>query len=92
MHVNRSFGKLQPQLELGFALSVSTYMVDSVRRPGKGPIVPSTTRLLIVGLIFHLVYMGSVFDCYFTSPVVNGMRRYNVGTALARRLVLIVGA
>lgn len=48
-------------------------------------------RLLVLGLVFHLVYIGSVFDCYFTSPVVNGMESYNVGTAEAKRLVLIVG-
>ena len=48
-------------------------------------------RLLILGLIFHLVYIGSVFDCYFTSPVVSGMQSYNVGHAESKRLVLIVG-
>jgi hypothetical protein len=50
-------------------------------------------RLLIVGLLFHLVYIGSVFDCYFTSPVVHGMRSYGSGdsVAAAKRLVLIVG-
>ena len=49
-------------------------------------------KLLLIGLVFHLVYIGSVFDCYFTSPVVSGMESYHVGTAEAKRLVLIVGA
>ncbi|KAF8919551.1 Phosphatidylinositolglycan class N-domain-containing protein [Mucidula mucida] len=51
----------------------------------------STARLLIIGLLFHLVFILSVFDCYFTSPVVHGMNSFNVGSAEAKRLVLIVG-
>ena len=49
-------------------------------------------RLLLIGLVFHLVYIGTVFDCYFTSPVVHGMRRFGRRGGEARRLVLIVGA
>ena len=59
---------------------------------------PDQTRynvvlLLVVGLLFHLIYIGSVFDCYFTSPVVHGMRSYGSGDSVAasKRLVLIVG-
>ena len=48
-------------------------------------------RLLFIGLIFHLVYIGTVFDCYFTSPVVHGMQAFNPGFSEAKRLVLIVG-
>lgn len=48
-------------------------------------------KLLIIGLIFHLVYIGSVFDCYFTSPVVHGMQRYGSREAESKRLVLVVG-
>lgn len=54
----------------------------------------NVSKLLLVGLVFHLTYIGSVFDCYFTSPVVHGMNRYGaqeLGSALAKRLVLIVG-
>jgi phosphatidylinositol glycan class N len=50
------------------------------------------SKLLILGLLFHVIFIGSVFDCYFTSPVVNGMKSFNVGSAHAKRLVLIVGA
>ena len=50
------------------------------------------TKLLLLGLIFHLVYIGTVFDCYFTSPVVHGMQRYGARATKAKRLVLIVGA
>lgn len=51
----------------------------------------SVAKLLTLGLVFHLVYIGSVFDCYFTSPVVQGMQPFNVGHAESKRLVLIVG-
>lgn len=55
--------------------------------PATKPIV----RLLVIGLLFHLVYIGTVFDCYFKSPVVHGMQPFNAGFSLAKRLVLIVG-
>ncbi|OJT08761.1 GPI ethanolamine phosphate transferase 1 [Trametes pubescens] len=51
----------------------------------------SVWRLLLIGLVFHLVYIGTVFDCYFTSPVVHGMRQHSIERAEAKRLVLIVG-
>ncbi|KAJ7606827.1 Phosphatidylinositolglycan class N-domain-containing protein [Roridomyces roridus] len=47
--------------------------------------------LLFTGLLFHLVYIGSVFDCYFTSPVVHGMQSHGLDSAESTRLVLIVG-
>ncbi|KAJ7769720.1 alkaline-phosphatase-like protein, partial [Mycena olivaceomarginata] len=46
--------------------------------------------LLCTGLLFHLVYIGSVFDCYFTSSVVHGMQSHGRGPAESKRLVLIV--
>ncbi|RDX46041.1 alkaline phosphatase-like protein [Lentinus brumalis] len=51
----------------------------------------SVWRLLLIGLVFHLVYIGTVFDCYFTSPVVHGMQQHSLGKGEAKRLVLIVG-
>ncbi|KIM53349.1 hypothetical protein SCLCIDRAFT_1158169 [Scleroderma citrinum Foug A] len=47
-------------------------------------------KLLVLGIIFHVVFIASVFDCYFTSPVVQGMPRHGLGLGEAKRLVLIV--
>jgi phosphatidylinositol glycan class N len=47
--------------------------------------------LLVTGLIFHVIFILSVFDCYFTSPVVHGMKSYGLKKAESKRLVLIVG-
>ncbi|CAE6436111.1 unnamed protein product [Rhizoctonia solani] len=58
----------------------------------------TTSQILWLGLVFHVVYIYSVFDCYFTSPVVHGMRQQRVfwprnapKKAPAKRVVLIVG-
>ncbi|KAG2135363.1 Phosphatidylinositolglycan class N-domain-containing protein [Suillus bovinus] len=48
-------------------------------------------ELLTLGLIFHVVFIASVFDCYFTSPVVHGMPPRKAGPGEAKRVVLIVG-
>lgn len=50
-------------------------------------------RFLLVAVVFHLVYIYSIFSIYFVSPVVHGMREHRVETqdAPAKRLVLYVG-
>ncbi|KAI4274124.1 MAG: hypothetical protein LQ337_004177 [Flavoplaca oasis] len=49
-----------------------------------------------VAIIFHLIYIRSIFDIYFVSPIVSGMRPFAVerssgSSAPAQRLVLFVG-
>ncbi|KAL8732040.1 MAG: hypothetical protein Q9166_002992 [cf. Caloplaca sp. 2 TL-2023] len=49
-----------------------------------------------VAIVFHLVYIRSIFDIYFVSPIVSGMRPFAVNRssdseAPAQRLVLFVG-
>jgi hypothetical protein len=51
---------------------------------------------LAVAMVFHLVYLYSIFDVYFVSPIVSGMQRFQIDTshgtkAPADRLVLFVG-
>lgn len=52
----------------------------------------SRTGLLLVGIIFHVVYLFSIFDIYFKSPLVHGMTpQLNPLPPPADRLVLFVG-
>ena len=51
---------------------------------------------LAIAVVFHLIYIVSIFDIYFVSPIVHGMKAYSVGEssgikAPAQRLVLFVG-
>lgn len=48
---------------------------------------------LAIAVVFHLIYIYSIFDIYFVSPIVRGMRphRPDIAQAPAKRLVLYVG-
>ncbi|KAL2200640.1 Phosphatidylinositolglycan class N-domain-containing protein [Corynascus similis CBS 632.67] len=53
-------------------------------------------RFLAIAVVFHLVYIYSIFDIYFVSPIVSGMRLFQVERPPstpppADRLVLFVG-
>lgn len=51
---------------------------------------------LAIAMAFHVIYIMSIFDIYFVSPIVSGMRPFEVERpsgveAPAKRLVLFVG-
>lgn len=51
---------------------------------------------LAIAVVFHLIYIYSIFDIYFVSPIVHGMKEFRVERpegveAPAKRVVLIVG-
>ena len=47
---------------------------------------------LVIAVGFHLIYVYSIFDIYFVSPIIHGQAAYEVaGRAPAKRLVLFVG-
>ncbi|WQF80066.1 Putative sulfatase, GPI ethanolamine phosphate transferase 1 [Colletotrichum destructivum] len=58
--------------------------------------VSSRAGFLAVAVVFHLVYIYSIFDIYFVSPIVSGMKLVQIDRsdhvkAPADRLVLFVG-
>ena len=47
--------------------------------------------LFLVGFVVHLIFFYSIFDIYFTSPLVHGMTPHStLQAAPAKRLVLFV--
>jgi len=54
----------------------------------------SRAAFLAIAVFFHLVFVFSIFDIYFVSPIVSGMREYEIQRETeppAQRLVLFVG-
>jgi len=56
----------------------------------------SRFKFLAIAMVFHLVYIYSIFDIYFVSPIVSGMQLFQSDRpsgqkAPADRLVLFVG-
>lgn len=51
---------------------------------------------LATAMVFHLIYVYSIFDIYFVSPIVSGMQLFGIerppsSKPPADRLVLFVG-
>lgn len=66
--------------------SLLSVIFNPMARLGRG-------GFLALAVVFHLVYIYSIFDIYFVSPVVHGMRafRSQQESSPAKRLVLYVG-
>ena len=50
-------------------------------------------KLIIVGIVVHVIVFYSIFDVYFKSPLVHGMRpieKLSIDKSPAKRLVLFV--
>ncbi|KAJ0099044.1 hypothetical protein Patl1_21959 [Pistacia atlantica] len=60
--------------------------------PGKKWLKTREMWLVVLGVILHAVYMLSIFDIYFKTPIVHGMDSVTPRfKAPAKRLVLLVG-
>lgn len=52
----------------------------------------SRWAVLSIGVVFHTIFLMSIFDIYFISPLVHGMRHFSASNPEpATRLVLLVG-
>jgi hypothetical protein len=51
-----------------------------------------TLWIIFLGIAFHAVYLFSIIDIYFRSPIIHGIEpQVPPHTPLAKRLVLFVG-
>lgn len=54
--------------------------------------VESPRTRLLIGVVFHVLFIFTVWDSYFVDDAVRvSVPQYSVGTSNARRLVLFVG-
>jgi phosphatidylinositol glycan class N len=51
-----------------------------------------TVWIILLGIAFHAIYLFSIIDIYFRSPIVHGIEpQMPTQKPLAKRLVLFVG-
>ena len=78
--------------ELGDQPRIHCYVSPHTGRSEWLMITPTARFLIVVGLVFHCVYIFSIFDIYFRSPLIHGMTPHSSSAPpLADRLVLFVG-
>lgn len=96
---NITTGASAPGLRLGHRLTTLPQLLRlAAEQSTNPPAMAAFARIgfLAIAVVFHLVYIYSIFDIYFVSPIVSGMRLYGVERppsvkAPADRLVLFVG-
>ncbi|VDK86598.1 unnamed protein product [Litomosoides sigmodontis] len=79
---------LRPDVNLGHGMLVSGF--DSVLELNYYYMLQIHGKLAILGVFVHAVLLYSIFDIYYTSPLVTGVRPHSITTekGLADRLVI----
>lgn len=84
--------KLRSDGILGSNVSESSMRLEKKTKTSKIWVKRREKWLVVLGVVLHAVYMLSIFDIYFKTPIVHGMDPVKPRfSSPAKRLVLIVG-
>ena len=84
--------KLRSDGILGSNVSESSIKLEKKTKASKIWVKRREKWLVVLGVVLHAVYMLSIFDIYFKTPIVHGMDPVKPRfSSPAKRLVLIVG-